>query len=81
MLSAEERNKKEEQGAKIIAMIDELLSIRHGDKTVANPNEYCDLLAKMCPDLPTIYNFKREVVLKTLSEVASSGIPAQYKVL
>jgi hypothetical protein len=51
-------------------MISELLNIRTGEVVVPNPGEYCDLLANMCPDLPTIYNFKREVVLSKLSAVS-----------
>lgn len=63
-LTEEERKKTEEQGEKIIGLINEFLSIRHGKKPVNNPGEYCDLVATMCPDLPTIYNYKREVLIK-----------------
>jgi hypothetical protein len=50
-------------------MINEFLDIRTGAKSVENPNEYCDLLASMCPDLPTIYNFKREVITAALNKI------------
>lgn len=78
-LSEEERQKNEEQGVKIINLLNEFLKIRQGELPVKNPSEYCDLTASMCPDLPTIYNFKREVVTSTLSE--TPNLEDKYKLL
>ncbi|KAL4498625.1 hypothetical protein ABPG72_019743 [Tetrahymena utriculariae] len=78
-LTEEERKKTEEQGDKIIGLINEFLSIRHGKKLVNNPGEYCDLVATMCPDLPTIYNYKREVLIKQFKE--SKSPKDKYKTL
>lgn len=63
VLSEQERKKSEEQGEKVISMINEFLDLRHGVRQAQNPGEYCNLLASMCPDLPTIYNYKREVMM------------------
>lgn len=78
-LTEEERQKNEEQGEKIIKIIEEFLDIRHGKKPVANPGEYCDLVSNMCPDLPTIYNYKREVIMKQFEETKNPK--DKYKLL
>lgn len=60
-------------------MIGELLEIRHGLKAVSNSGEYCNLVAAMCPDLPTIYNFKREIVMKIFEDTKNPK--DKYKLL
>lgn len=71
-ISEEEKKKKEELAGKILAMSEQFLQIRSGKLENANPLEITTLLAQMCPDLYTIYNFRRELINLTLGKIEES---------
>ena len=70
--SEEEKRKKEELAGKILAMSEQFLQIRSGKLENSNPMEVTTLLAQMCPDLYTIYNFRRELINLALGKIEES---------
>lgn len=66
--SEEERKKKQILADKICAMVEEFIKLRHNlegaELKVKDPLEFTTVFTQMCPDLPTIYNYRREIILK-----------------
>jgi Protein prenyltransferase, alpha subunit len=65
-ISEEERIKKNEQAAKIGQMISDFLAFRKDITKITDPLEYTAVMVKICPEINTIYNLRREIIEKTL---------------
>jgi len=53
-------------------MVDEFIKLRHNveeaESKVKDPLEFTTVFTQMCPDLPTIYNYRRELILRKFQE-------------
>lgn len=78
-LTPEEKAKQEALALKITNMLQEFLEIRHGKKEVKDPIEFCNIMVQLCPEIPHVYNFRREILLKQIEEL--KDLKASYKMI
>lgn len=65
-LSAEKQKEQEELTAKIGQQIQEFFSYRQDVSKLTDALEYTSVMAKICPEIQTIYNLRKEIIQKKL---------------
>ncbi|KRX09792.1 hypothetical protein PPERSA_02664 [Pseudocohnilembus persalinus] len=80
-LSEEEQKQQEELANKITKMLDEFLEIRHDKKKVQEPLEFCNIMVELCPEIPHVYNFRRELLLKLFENKLKNELEQQYQLV
>ena len=69
--SPEEHKQEEEMSEKINSKLNDFFAIRQKpitDDNLAKLSEFTAILMQLCSDIPTIFNFRRELMLKLLSD-------------
>ncbi len=66
-ISEDELKKKNEQAAKIGQMISDFLAFRKDTTKITDPLEYTAIMVKICPEINTIYNLRREIIENTMN--------------
>jgi hypothetical protein len=61
-ITEEELKKKQEQATKIGQMVSDFLAFRKDTSKITDPLEYTAVMVKICPEINTIYNLRREVI-------------------
>jgi geranylgeranyl transferase type-2 subunit alpha len=75
--SPEEAARAQELSQRVTLALQHFLQLRQGRASVASPLEATTGLLKLCPEIPTIYNYRMELLLALKKEVA----PAEYQQL
>ena len=68
IISPEEEAKNLELSMKINNKIKEFLVIRHNPSNVSDPLKYTETMAKITPEIYTIYNFRKEIISNRLKD-------------
>lgn len=65
-LSAEKQQEQEQLAAKIGKQVQEFFEFRKDVSKLTDPLEYTSVMVKICPEIQTIYNLRKEIIEKKL---------------
>ena len=65
-LAPEKLKEQEELTARIGKQIQEFFSYRQDTSKLTDPLEYTSVMVKICPEIQTIYNLRKEIIQKRI---------------
>ncbi len=74
VLPAEKQKEQEELTAAIGKQVQEFLACRQDISKITDPLEYTSIMVKICPEIQTIYNLRKEIIEQKLE-----GLPLPEK--
>ena len=70
-LSEEKQREQDELNDKISKQLQEFFALRKDTSKLTDPLEYTSVMVKICPEIQTIYNLRKEVIQKRLETMNS----------
>ena len=70
-LPEDKQREKEELTARIGKQIQEFFSYRKDVSKLTDPLEYTSVMVKICPEIQTIYNLRKEIIQQRLESMSS----------
>ncbi len=69
-LPAEKIREQEELTARIGKQIQEFFSYRQDTSKLTDPLEYTSVMVKICPEIQTIYNLRKEIIQQRIESLS-----------
>lgn len=70
-LSEEKLKEQEELNNRIGKQLQEFFSYRKDISKITDPLEYTSVMIKICPEIQTIYNLRKEIIEKRLENIST----------
>lgn len=71
VVTEEEKRLQEQKAAKVLDMLSYFFDVRHGrhPSPPEDPLAFTELMAQLCPEIATIYNYRRELLLAKINNL------------